>query len=497
MISMQTIFEIHRLKAIGYSKRAIAERLNIDPKTVRTYLENPEKKACKRKRRPSKLEPYYDLINELVKEDPEINAPVVLQRIQDKGFDGEITILRLYLQTIRRKNITRQSFIRFESKPGEQMQVDWGHFGVLDYNGHRRKLYALAIIESHSRMIYVFFTHSQKQEVLHQGLYNAFVYFGGCPKELVVDNMLTAVTERVGKIIRFNDAFLKFLLPFGISPLACNIKAPHEKGKVEAAIKYLRNNFMPARTFVDLHDVQSQVRAWLDNVANTRVHQTTGKKPVDCLVKDNLTPLPESVPDLREIGTYQVHKDFSVRFDGNVYTVPPWAVGKRVVVKANQDSVSIFYRERKLASHRRSFERFCRIEHPEHTKQVKKLRNKQHMDQNAKVFLSLGKPAYDFMEKLADNRLSLKKTISALLSLKDEYGDESLVYAMNKAIEKGLYGADYVENILYQEMTPKTNHPQVKLKKQELNDIRLSSPALEEYDVIALKRRRKNHGKSH
>jgi len=128
---------------------------------------------------------------------------------------------------------------------------------------------------------------------------------------------------------------------------------------------------------------------------------------------------------------------------------------------------------------------------------VKKIRNRLLMDRKTEVFLSLGKPAYDFMEKLADNRQGLKKAIAALLLLKDEYGQESLVYAMNKAIERQLYGADYVENILYQEMTPKTNHPQVQLKNKELNDIRLSSPALEEYDALALKRRRENHGQPH
>ena len=497
MIDMQTIFNIHRFKDAGMSNRAIARRLNIDPKSVLKYLVNPSEKAKKRIRKPGKLEPYHDLINELVMENPDIKAPVVQQRIREKGFDGEITIIRLYLQTIRRTAASREPFIRFESKPGEQMQVDWGHFGSLEYKGCKRKLFALCVIESHSRMLYVTFTHSQKQDVLHQGLYDAFVYFGGYPKELVVDNMMTAVTERVGKMVRFNDAFLKFLLPFGISPFACNIRSPHEKGKIEAGIKYLRNNFMPARTFTGLDDINAQVRSWLDTVANVRVHQTTGKKPLECHDKTSLRPIFGIERDLRETGTYRVHKDYGVRFDDNVYTVPPWAVGKHVTVKADQAFVSIYYKERQLVVHRRTFERHLRIEHPGHREQVKKIRNNEHLDHETEVFLSLGKPAHDFMEKLVENRQKLKKTISALLALRDEYGHASLVYALNKAVERKLYGADYVENILYQEMTPKTIHPQVTLKKKELNDIRLSSPALEHYDALALKRRRKNHGQSH
>ena len=247
MIDMQTIFEMHRLKQAGFSKTEISKRMNLDRKTVRKYLHDPLKKAVKRVRPPSKLAPFYDYIKELYTDNPGIKATVIEQRIRVKGYTGEITIIRLYLQHLKREKIAHEPFIRFESKPCEQMQVDWGHFGTLDYNGCKRKLYALCVIESHSRMLYVTFTHSQKQDVMHQGLYNAFVFFGGCPKELVVDNMMTAVTERVGKIIRFNDAFLSFLLPFNIKPYACNVRAPHEKGKIESGIKYLRNNFFPAR----------------------------------------------------------------------------------------------------------------------------------------------------------------------------------------------------------------------------------------------------------
>jgi len=103
--------------------------------------------------------------------------------------------------------------------------------------------------------------------------------------------MLTAVTERVGSMIRFNESFLGFLRPFGIRPLACDIRAPHEKGKIENSIKYLWYNFWPLRTFTDLDDVNHQVVAWLEK-ANQRVHQTTQEKPVDRFVKQPLRALP-------------------------------------------------------------------------------------------------------------------------------------------------------------------------------------------------------------
>ena len=115
-------------------------------------------------------------------------------------------------------------------------------------------------------------------------------------EEIVVDNMLTAVTERYGRIIRFNDAFLDFLRPFKIVPVACNIRSPQEKGKIERSIQYIRQNFWPARTFTDLMDVQNQVNQWRHTVANVRIHQTTGEKPIDRFARVVPKPLPEGLP---------------------------------------------------------------------------------------------------------------------------------------------------------------------------------------------------------
>ena len=489
MINKQQIFEIQRLKNIGISAIETAERLNLDIKTISRYRKNPVRSHM-RKEMPKKLDPYRAHIKELFNEFPRIKAPVVLRQIEDKGFDGEITVVRAYLRELRRTSIYKEPFIRFESDPGEQMQVDWGHFNSLEYGTTKRKLYALAVIESHSRMLYVFFTHSQKQEVLHQGLINAFAYLGGTPKELVVDNMLTAVTERAGSVIRFNDDFLELMMRLNITPVACNVRAPYEKGKIEASIKYLRNNFFPARKFTDLEDVQGKVREWLDTVANVRNHKTTGQKPVLRLVKDRLTQLPSVLPDCRETGTYLVHKDFGVRFDGNVYTTPPWAVGKKITLKASNNEVFIYHKDKEIAVHSRCWKRYIRIENLKHIEQVRKIKKKRQFNRQIEVFLSLGKLAYDFVEKLPDNNQSLNKTIEKLLKIKDDYGEKSLLYAMDKAMGQNLYGADYIENILYQEMTPKVDHPPVTLEKNELNYIRLKSTSLKEYDSLALKRKR-------
>jgi len=488
MIDTQTVFEIHHLRQQGLSERKISRTLQLTRKTVRKYLDNPMQKrpAIRRK---SKLDPFKNEIKQLLEQGPRVSAEVIKQRIESMGYAGGITIIRDYLQKIR--PTSKQAFIRFESAPGKQMQIDWGHFGSLAYGDTHRKLYALAVVEGYSRMLYVEFTHSQNQSALHQCMLNAFTFFGGTAHEIVVDNMLTAVIERQGRVIRFNDAFLTFLIPLKMVPIACNPGAPHEKGKVESVIKYLRRNFWPVRTFTDLCDVNRQVRKWLDTVANVRVHQTILKRPVDRFADVCLRPLPELLADCRETETLKVYKDFAVRFDANTYTTPPWAIGKRVTLKADQQTVIIFYQHKKIATHHRCWQRGQRIETPTHKEQVRKLQRKFWLDKDIAAFSSIGKEAVTYLQALSQARQPIKKNVSRLLSLKDDYGTASIIYALKKALVHNAIGADYIENILYQEMTPEKHHPPVRLKKEALNNIRLPEPSLEEYDAHIIKRSKK------
>lgn len=490
MIDKRTIFEIHRLKNEGYNDAGIARRLGINRRSVKKYLQNPEQVILPREKRASKLDPYRDVIDELLDEQPTVKGSVVYQRLVEAGFSGKVTIVRDYLQKLRGPLKNRQAFIRFESEPGEQMQVDWGHFGSLAYGETTRKLYALAVIESHSRMLFVEFTHRQNQAALHQGLVNAFTFFGGTPKELVVDNMMTAVKERVGSLIRFNENFLDFLRPFGIVPRACNVAAPYEKGKIENGIRYLKQNFWPLRSLVDLVDCRRQVMAWLAGTANVRKHQTTGERPIDRFKPECLRPLPNFIPDCRETVEVLVYKDFAVRFDANSYTVPPWTIGKRLILKADQSDVTIYNNQKIVARHQRCWQRKQRVELPRHREQVKKLRKKLWQDRKIAAFASLGRQARRYLEALSEANQPIKKNVIRLLHLNRVYGTESLLAVIEKALAYRAYGAQYVENILYQEMTPVNQHKPVTLKDDALNNICLDRPCLAEYDTVALKRRK-------
>ena len=489
MIDRQSVFEIHRLRNEGQSVRKISRMLKLNRDTVVKYLNSPQIQPAHRTKAGSKLDPFKEEIARLLDLDPQASAVVIRQRIGALGYAGGVTILRDYLHALGRRSIARTAYIRFESAPGEQMQIDWGHFGTLAYDGHMRKLYALAVTESFSRMLYVQFTHSQNQESLHQGLLAAFSFFGGCPKELVFDNMPTAVTERVGRLIRFNDQFLEFLTQLRIFPKACSVGAPQEKGKVERAIGYLRKNFWPLRRFIDLSDVNCQVRGWLSTVANVRIHQGTGQRPCDRFTQVVLQPLPAELPDCRQCLTVQVHKDFAVRFDANSYSTPPWSIGWQLTLKADQETVSLYERHKLIVAHARSWQRQQRIELPAHQELVRKIHKKLWRDRQVSLFAALGPAAREYLNALSEANQPIKKSVQRLLGLSDEYGSASVLWAIDKALAHRAYGADYIQNILYQKMLPQRHHLPVTLKQPELNGIRLPQPSLADYDSIVLKRR--------
>jgi transposase len=169
MITERTIFEIHRLHHQGCSIRKIARTLALSRDTVAKYLTHPERQRPLLPR-PSKLDPFKEEIARLLAIDPEVSAEVMRQRLAPLGFDGRNTILKDYLRAVRPAKKPRRAFIRYESPPGEEIQIDWGHFGSLPYGNAHRKLYCQALIECHSRMLYLEFTHSQRQETLHRAL---------------------------------------------------------------------------------------------------------------------------------------------------------------------------------------------------------------------------------------------------------------------------------------------------------------------------------------
>jgi transposase len=250
MLNLEQINEIHRLAGgEHWSMRRIAHQLRLAARTVKKYLATPVPSPVRRPR-PSKLDPFKPLMRELLEQDPHAPGAVILQRLQAAGYSGGHTILRDHLQRVRVSHLAPRAFLRMEPGPGERFEIDWGHFGALDYQGDKRKLYAFCLIEAHSRMLYVEFTHSQNFETFLRCHQHAFAALHGVSRECWYDNLLTAVAEHDGRLVRFQPRFLAFAREYGFYPQACNPGAGWEKGKVEkGGVAYLRSNFWPLRSF--------------------------------------------------------------------------------------------------------------------------------------------------------------------------------------------------------------------------------------------------------
>lgn len=244
--------------------------------------------------------------------------------------------------------------MRVEPLAGERFEVDWGHFGALSYSGDTRKLYAFALIDAHSRMLYVEFTHSQSFETFARCHIHAFTALGGVAREIAYDNLATAVAEHDGRLVRFLPRFLGFAREYGFFLQSLQRLG---KGKIERAIGYLRQNFWPLREFTDLHDVNRQARQWLADIANQRVHRETRESPLDPFQPQALRPLPIIPYDYRDSSEALVHKDLRLRFDGNRYCVPHRYVGRRFTIKADSSSVTIYDRVEEVVSYPRSWRR--------------------------------------------------------------------------------------------------------------------------------------------
>jgi len=488
MLSNEQINEIHRLHwHQKWSLRQIARHLNLNRRTVAKYLIQPAPPRP-RPQRTSKLEPFHDAIGELLEQDPHASAVVILQRLRGRGFDGGITILKDCLHQIRTESAARRAYLRVESPPGDRFEIDWGHFGALDYSGDTRKLYAFSLVECHSRMMYVEFTHSQCFETFVRCHLHAFQSLGGIARHLVYDNLATAVAEHEGNLVRFHPRFLAFAREFGFLPRACHVASPWEKGKVErAGIGYLRQNFWPLRTFTDLADVNRQVRQWLDEVANQRLHRETRERPDQRFLVESLLPVPALLPDYRDTADALVRKDLRLDFDGNRYCVPARYVGCRLTVKADSQSLTIYHQEREVVTYARCWRRGQTLGAERFEKELLDQRPAAHLSRTQqRLVAQLGARAAEYLRNLAQSDRALPRQIAELNELVRSYGPEAVAQAIDKAAAAHAFGSDYIANILRQQSSPRPVEPPVRLKDPRLNELATDQLSLLEYDAFLL-----------
>ena len=348
--------DIHELRRQGLSISAISGLTGFDRKTIRKYLAQGEitPRVAPRPQRSSKLDPFKEYIEERLQAGV-WDAIVLLREVRARGYGGGYTILKDYLRP-KRRFAGEVAVRRFETPPGHQAQVDWGHVGTQEWrDGETQTLSGFVFTLGHSRAVFADVATDQTLGTLLALHEAAFQELGGVPQEILYDWMKTVVlgVDERGEP-RWHPVFSDFAAYWGFTPRLCRTYRPQTKGKVESGVKYLRGNFLCGRQATSLDDLRAQLREWTRETANRRVHGTTGKIIWDAWQAER--------PHLRPVGSrpsfphipHQVRKvsrDAYVSYRGNRYSVPWTYAGQEVLVRCQGDRVEIYRDEERIAIH--------------------------------------------------------------------------------------------------------------------------------------------------
>lgn len=318
--------------------------------------------------RPSITDPYLPFMLETLEKYPRLGASRLYEMARARGYPGRPDHFRHIVSRIRPRP-KAEAFLRLRTLPGEQAQVDWGHFGKLTIGRAERALWAFVMVLSWSRAIFLrFYLNAAMPSFLH-GHVEAFRLFGGVPRVLLYDNLKSAVLERAGNVIRFHPTLLELSAHYHFEPRPVSVARGNEKGRVERAIRYVRDNFFAARTFRGLDDLNSQALAWSTGPARERRWAEDGSRSVADVYDEEiprLLPRPDTdFPD-EERREVEVGKTPYARFDLNDYSVPHDRVRRTLVVLASLDTVRIFDGLTLVATHPRSWDRGAQVEEDHH-----------------------------------------------------------------------------------------------------------------------------------
>ena len=363
------VIEIKRLIQTGHKVSEVARELGIDRKTVRKYRDlTPEDIAeyrSRTKRRSRKVDDFEDWVRHRVNamaEDGVINSQSIYEEIKGLGYEGSARTLRRYVSQLGVKPQRRRIFEPFETPPGHQAMVDLGEKRKVRLGSEKRTVYFIAVVLSHSRKKYAeWFDRPVDTEMFIEFHQRAFQALGGIPHQIVYDQTKLAVLAEEYGEVDFNKSFFGYASWCGFKTYICKKSDPQTKGKIEAVIRYIKRSFLPGRNFDSLSDLEDQWQKWLNQVADVKEHETTGRRPVDLWKEEQ--------PHLQRIAqqsfltqpanrVQQVYEDGFVKVLGNRYSVPSSHHGGEVKIRVTEEKVEIRTLEEELLySHRRSMEK--------------------------------------------------------------------------------------------------------------------------------------------
>ena len=489
MISRETEAEIVRLyHGERWPIGTIASQLGLHHTTVQRVLRHTGVDAKVVAPRPSMVDPFVPFIVEQLGKYPDLRSSRLFVMIKERGYLGGPDHFRRVIGRLRPKK-PAEAFQRLRTLPGEQAQVDWAHFGKLQIGRALRPLWAFVMVLSYSRRLFLRFFPGASMPFFVRGHVEAFADFGGVPRVLLYDNLKSAVLERHGDAIRFHPTLLEMSAHYRFEPRPVAVARGNEKGRVERAIRYIRDAFFAARNYADLADLNRQAAEWCTTTAVDRPWVEDRSRTVRQVFEDErerLILLPFEPFPAHERLEVEVGKTPYVRFDLNDYSVPHDRVQRALVVYADLDEVRIADGNQIVATHVRCWDRAQQIEKPDHLQRLvdEKRRAREHrgLDRLARAARS----SQTFLRLLAERGGNIGNTTARLLVILDSAGAGELEEALVEAIERDTIHAGAVRQIVDRRRSTRGLPPPVSIPitRGEHADLVVTPHALSTYDAL-------------
>lgn len=482
-----------RIRRLFYAEHwrigTISTELGVHHDAVRHAIESDRFVRTGTQVRPTMLDPYRGLVEKILDDHPRLRSTRIFEMLRARGYLGSVVQLRRYVRTLRPTQT--EAFLRLQTLPGEQAQVDWAHFGKIQVGSAKRALSCFVLVLSWSRALYARFALDQTLESFLRGHVLAFEALGGVPREILYDNLKSVVLERLGDHIRFHPRVLDLAGHYHFAPKPCAPYRGNEKGKVERQIQYLRHSFFAARRFSSVADLNTQLVRWIAETAHTRraPGHADGRSVVDLLgdERPRLLPLPEhAMPCSRVVGVSSGKTPY-IRFDLNDYSIPHTLVRKSLTLVAEEHSLCILDGDAEVARHTRSYDRGQVIESPAHVAALARDKRRAHDLRGRDLLRSSCKHADELLDALALRGENLGGHTARLTQLLDRYGAAELERAIVDALARGAPGAASVAHILDQRARARKTLPvlaAVLPSDPRVRDLRVTPHALDRYDAL-------------
>lgn len=361
---------IKDLERKGFTERQTARILKINRKTVAKYRamsldEYMDYLTANRKL--SSLDAIKPVILDWLRSFPSMTSAQIHDWILEnypERVASERTVSR-YVTNLRLdfgipKSAPGRNYEAMDELPmGHQMQLDFGvkNMPLPDQPGSR-KVYFVGMVLAHSRYKWGYFqTRPFTSGDLVRAMILGFKFFGGTPKEIAVDqDSIIVVSENKGDII-YTHEFEQFKNQMGLNLWVCHKADPESKGMVESTVKYVKNNFLANRCFMEEDVLNEAFLAWLKRTGNAKVHGTTKKVPAQVfeLEREHLRAVQSKIYNLSPSIMRTVRKDNTILYNSNRYSLPQGTYTKHseVTIRATQDELTIYdaFGDNLLAKH--------------------------------------------------------------------------------------------------------------------------------------------------